>query len=149
MKQILPLDNKKLRHRLGIPDNAERVLIFSESSHWDSDWLFTLKEYFDRFVHHNLDKAIVELQREPRRVYSVECMFFLRRYWDHFPEQRENIRSLVNEGRLRLTSSGVTTADTLLPRPEAILRDLLIGQEWLRVNETWNLWRFGTEISGW
>ncbi len=44
------------------------------------------------------------------------------------------MRTLVNEGRLRLTSSGVTTADTLLPSAEAILRDLLIGQEWLRSN---------------
>ena len=40
----------------------------------------------------------------------------------------------MNEGRLRLTSSGVTTADTLLPSAEAILRDLLLGQEWLRAN---------------
>ena len=55
-------------------------------------------------------------------------------FWDRSPDQRENVRQLVNEGRLRLTSSGVTTADTLLPSTEAILRDLLIGQEWLRAN---------------
>jgi alpha-mannosidase len=63
-------------------------------------------------------------------------MFFLRQYWEHCAEQRETVRELVNEGRLRLTSSGVTTADTLLPSTEAILRDLLIGQEWLRINGT-------------
>jgi len=61
-------------------------------------------------------------------------MFFLRLYWDHCPEQRGIVLELVNEGRLRLTSSGVTTADTLLPSAEAILRDFLLGQEWLRAN---------------
>lgn len=127
-------DSKTPHHLLGIPDDAERVLVFSESSHWDPNWLLTSDEYFDRFVRSNLDQAIMELQKEPRRVYSVECMFFLRMYWERCPTQRENIRSLVNEGRLRLTSSGVTTADTLLPSTEAILRDFLIGQEWLRVN---------------
>ncbi|MCK5793352.1 MAG: hypothetical protein KAH12_01500, partial [Anaerolineales bacterium] len=75
-----------------------------------------------------------ELKREPRRIYSIECMFFLRQYWERFPEQQEVVRELVNKGRLRLTSSGVTTADTLLPSAEAILRDFLIGQEWLRTN---------------
>jgi len=125
---------QQLRRDLGIPDDAERVLVFPESSHWDPNWLLTSEEYFERFVHHNLDQAIEELQREPRRVYSIECMFFLRRYWDCCPAQRDNIRELVNAGRLRLTSSGVTTADTLLPSAEAILRDLLIGQEWLRAN---------------
>lgn len=134
MKQIsLPAD-QQLRRRLGIPDDAERVLIFSESSHWDPNWLLTSEEYFERFVRHNLDRAIKELHQESRRVYSIECMFFLRLYWDRCPAQRDNIRELVNEGRLRLTSSGVTTADTLLPSAEAILRDLLIGQEWLRAN---------------
>jgi len=124
--------SKLLRSKLGIPDDAKRVLIFSESSHWDPNWLYTSEEYYERFVRSNLDLAIEELLQEPRRVYSIECMFFLRMYWDQCPAQRDKIRTLVNEGRLRLTSSGVTTADTLLPSAEAILRDLLIGQEWLR-----------------
>jgi len=125
---------ESLRRRLGIPDDAERVIVFAESSHWDPNWLHTSEEYYHRFVCRNLDDAIGELLRDPRRVYSIECIFFLRMYWDRQPQQRDTIRTLVNEGRLRLTSSGVTTADTLLPDPEAILRDLLIGQEWLRAN---------------
>lgn len=133
-KQVSITSEQQIRHRLSIPDEAERVLIFSESSHWDPDWLYTADEYFERFVRQNLDQAIKALQQEPRRIYSIECMFFLRRYWDHCTEQRETVRQLVNEGRLRLTSSGVTTADTLLPSAEAILRGLFIGQEWLRAN---------------
>ncbi|MBN1658313.1 MAG: hypothetical protein JXA93_07935 [Anaerolineae bacterium] len=121
-----------LRRHLGIPDDARQVLIFGESSHWDPNWLRTSDEYYRQYVEPNLDAALDELAREPRRIYALECVFFLRLYWDRRPDRREEVRALVNEGRLRLTSSGVTTADTLLPRPEAILRDLLLGQEWLR-----------------
>jgi hypothetical protein len=127
-------DEKSLLRRLGIPDDAERVLVFAESSHWDPNWLLTSEEYLRRFVRPNLDRAIEELLSEPRRVYSVECVFFLRKYWERCPERHDDIRRLVNEGRLRLTSSGVTTPDTLLPGTEAILRDFLIGQDWLRAN---------------
>ncbi len=134
MKQVPLAADRQLRRHLGIPDDAERVLIFSESSHWDPNWLFTAEEYFERFVRRNLDQAVEGLKQEPRRIYSVECTFFLHQYWDHCPEQRDIVRELVNEGRLRLTSSGVTTADTLLPSAEAILRDFLLGQEWLRAN---------------
>ena len=134
MEHIPLSTEQQLRHGLGIPDDAEKVLVFSESSHWDPNWLFTAEEYFQRFVRHNLDQAIEELLREPRRIYSIECIFFLRRYWDRYPAQQENIRKLVNNGCLRLSGSGVTTADTLLPDAEAILRDFLIGQEWLRAN---------------
>jgi hypothetical protein len=134
MNHIVQPASEPLRRKLGIPEDARRVIVFSESSHWDPNWMLTSDEYFDRFVRRNLDQAIEELQQEPRRIYSIECIFFLRMYWDRCPAQREKVRALVNEGRLRLTSSGVTTPDTLLPSSEAILRDFLIGQEWLRTN---------------
>lgn len=127
-------DEKALRASLGIPADAQRVIVFAESSHWDPNWLYTSDEYYDRFVQKQMDEAIDGLLREVRRIYSLECMFFLRMYWEKNPQQHATIRGLVNEGRLRLTSSGVTTADTLLPEPEAILRDFLLGQEWLRRN---------------
>jgi hypothetical protein len=134
MDDIRRSTSDSLRGKLGIPEDAERVLIFSESSHWDPNWMYTSEKYYDRFVRSNLDQAIDKLLQEPRRIYSIECIFFLRKYWDRCPTQRDKIRALVNDGRLRLTSSGVTTSDTLLPSAEAILRDFLIGQEWLRLN---------------
>lgn len=131
---VLSERENSLRTRLGIPDRARRVMILAESSHWDPNWLYTSEEYYTRFVDSNLLQALSELTREPRRIYSVECMFFLRMFWERHPELQETIRSLTNKGRLRLTSSGVTSADTLLPTAEALLHDLLLGQEWLRRN---------------
>ncbi len=123
-----------LRRKFDIPFDAQHILLFAETSHWDPDWIYTSHEYYRRFVRRNLDRAVQELMRDPRRVYSVECIFFLRMYWEDRPEQQDSLRLLVNQGRLRLTSSGVTTADTLIPSPEALLRDFLLGQEWLREN---------------
>ena len=124
----------ELRSRLGIPADARRVLILAESCHWDPNWLYTSEEYYTRWVENNLLSAVGELMGALRRVYSVECIFFLRMFWDRHPELQETIRQLVNAGRLRMTSSGVTSADTLTPDAEAILRDLALGQEWLRTN---------------
>ena len=121
-----------LRRRLGIPDDAQRVLIFGETSHWDPNWLFTSEEYYESRVQHTLDAAVVALEHEPRRVFSIECVFFLKLYWERRPEAREAVRRLVNQRRLRLTGCGMTTPDTVLPDTEAILRDYLLGQEWLR-----------------
>jgi hypothetical protein len=129
-----PDREKAIRRRLGIPDDAKRVIVFAESSHWDPSWIRTSEEYFERYVRQNLNDAVSELLREPRRIYSAECVFFLRMFWDQCPEQRENLRRLVNEGRFRVANSGVTAADTIVPDTEALLRDFLIGQEWLRAN---------------
>jgi hypothetical protein len=65
-------------------------------------------------------------------VFSIEGLFFLRLYWERCPHRREQIRDLVHQGRLRLTGTGITTPDTNIPHGEAILRDYLHGQGWLR-----------------
>lgn len=107
-------------------------MVVTESTHWDPNWLLTSTEYFRFCVRRTLDRALDSLVAEPRRVFSLECAFFPDMYWDHRPDRRGLFRDLVNEGRLRFTGSGVTTPDTLLPEDELLLRDLLIGQEWLR-----------------
>jgi len=123
------------RERVGIPAEAERVLIFAESSHWDPNWLLTSEEYYERRIQHILHAAIEALKKEPRRVFSIECIFFLKMFWERNPDRQETLRDLINQGRMRLSGSGMTTPDTVLPDTEALIRDYLIGQEWLRKND--------------
>ncbi len=106
--------------------------MLAESSHWDPNWMLTSEQYFRRGVRRTLDLVLDELDRDERRVWSADCVFFLAMYWDRRPDRRERLAAAVNSGRLRLTISGVTTQDTLLPSTESVVRDFLIGQEWLR-----------------
>ncbi len=122
----------RLRARLGIPEEARRVLVFSESSHWDTNWLQTSEEYFERRIEPIFASILAALEADPRRIYCVECVFFLKLYWERHPEAQARLRASIEGGQLRLLSSAFTTPDTLLPHPEAILRDFHLGQEWLR-----------------
>ena len=121
-----------LRRRLGIPSAAAQVLIFGESSHWDPNWLRTTEEYFDGQIVPVIRAIIKELQADPARIFSIESTFFLERFWQRHPEHHDELHGLLNERRLRLTGTGITTPDTVIPDPEAILRDYLLGQQWLR-----------------
>ncbi len=122
---------QEIRSGLGIPPDAESVLIFGETSHWDPNWLLCSEQYYERRIRCVLDGALRELQAEPRRVFSVECVFFFQQYFERHPQHQQRIRELVNAGRLRFTGSGVTTPDTTLPDLESILRDYQQGQQWL------------------
>ena len=128
------MTEQEQRKKLGIPEDAVQVLIIGETSHWDPNWLYTAEEYYRKRTHQTMEEVLKELEHQPRRVYTVECTFFLKYFWDREEACRERIRRLVNEGRIRLSGTGVTTPDTLLPDAEAILRDYLLGQEWLRQN---------------
>jgi hypothetical protein len=123
-----------LDQSLGIPADARTVLVFGETSHWDPNWLHTSEHYYERRIEPIVSQVIDELVAEPRRIFSLESLFFLRLYWERNPDKRALLRELLNSGRLQLTGTGVTTPDTVLPHTEAILRDYLHGQQWLRQN---------------
>jgi alpha-mannosidase len=125
-------DEQALRERLGVPPNAQRVILFGESSHWDPNWLLTSEQYYRRRIPRIFSEVIEELEKEPRRIFGIESLFFLRLYWEREPQRREQLARLIAEGRLRLTGTGITTPDTNLPDSEAIIRDYLYGQQWLR-----------------
>ena len=125
------------RERLGIPRDARRVLLFTESSHWDTNWLQTSEEYFSSRIEPIFFAVIGALEKDPDRVYCVESVFFLRLFWERHPEARDRLRALLRPRaagarRCGSSSSSFTTPDTLLPHAEAILRDFQLGQEWLR-----------------
>lgn len=130
-----PVESEKdIRLRLGIPEDAARVMVFAESSHWDPDWLLTSEEYYSLRITRIMDKALRVLQADPRRVFSIESIFFFKMYWDRNPGRHRTLRALANEGRLRFSGTGFTQPDTMIPSTEAIIRDYQMGQQWLHDN---------------
>lgn len=123
-----------LRARLAIPPEAARVLVFGESSHWDTNWLQTSEEYFTERIEPIFSLVIAALQADPDRVYCVESLFFLKLYWERHPKARAALRTLLEARRLRLLATSFTTPDTLLPHHETILRDFQLGHAWLAAN---------------
>jgi hypothetical protein len=125
-------DEIELREKLGIPKDAEKIILFSESAHWDPDWLLTSNEYYKLLVERNLKKAVRELQKEQDRIYSVECMFFVKMFYERSGVDKDLIVELLNKGRLRIMGTGVTTPDTILPKTDFLIKDYVLGKEWLK-----------------
>ncbi|MFO0615423.1 MAG: hypothetical protein U0414_22715 [Polyangiaceae bacterium] len=127
-----------LRERLGIPHDARRVLVFTESSHWDARAKGTSEARACGRVDAIFGEILRALEADRRRVYGIESVFFLRHHWEQHPESRARLRALLEPDaqtgrpRLRLLSAALTTPDTLTPHPESLFRDFLLGQEWLR-----------------
>lgn len=127
-----PESENALRARLGVPEDARRVLVFSESSHWDTNWLKTSDEYFDARLKPIFTALLAALEQNRSRVYCIESVFFLKIFWERHPEEQARVRALFERRQIRVLTSSFTTPDTLLPHPEALLRDFHLGQEWMR-----------------
>jgi len=53
------------------------VLVLGETSHWDPNWLHTTEEYYQLCIPRIFERVLLALEQEPRRVFSIESLFFL------------------------------------------------------------------------
>ncbi len=140
-----PASEECLRKELGIPPDARRVVIISQSSHLDWDWRHTFEDYFagplvDPFlfllpgpVDTILSEAVgLMTQFHGSGVpyyYSVAEMGYLARFVQAHPELLESLHAVGHD--LRIVGGGVTSPDSLLPPGESFIRDYLVGKRWV------------------
>jgi len=131
--QILdPKSETDLRQFLGIPAAAEKVVIFSQSVHIDLDWQMTHQQYYDTWLEKVFLKAFELLKGDPRYSYSLGEMYELKFFLNDHPELAQPAGDYVREGRLRIVGGGISSPDTLLPTGEALVRDWLLGNRYVR-----------------
>jgi hypothetical protein len=119
------LSEAELRGALGVPADADRVLVLGQSSHLDIDWRHTFDAYYKDFVQDVLLDAEDVLERDPAAYYAVAEMAFLD---EHVARHgAAPWRRHAGTGRARIVGGGLTTPDTLLPTDEALIRDYLLG----------------------
>jgi alpha-mannosidase len=122
-----------LRAELGVPAEVTRVLILSQSSHLDWDWLRTFDVYYAQQVEKIFTDAL-DLQlrfhgAERHYYYSIAEMGYLQRFVAQRPDRLAALHAVGND--LRIVGGGITSPDNLLPNGEALLRDYLVGKTWV------------------
>jgi hypothetical protein len=120
-------DEIALRAKLGVPRDAKKVMVFSQTAHLDIDWQKTFDEYYAAFVGDVLTEAGVILKTQPRAFYSVAEMAYLEHHLATHPDEIPVWRDAAQRGALRIVGGGMTTPDTLLPETELLFRDYLYG----------------------
>ena len=139
----------EIRAELGIPTSATAVLILSQSSHLDWDWLLPFPVLFDNqppttttyFNNTEMGTAaqvftaagtFLGAGEQPTYYYSICEMGFLRAFAAADPTA---FAALKDAGtNLRIVGGGITSPDNLLPSGEAFIRNYLIGKLWVDAN---------------
>ena len=128
-----PTTEVQLRAELGVPAAAARVLIFSQSSHLDWDWLHTFDDYYRASVDGIFTSALQLLTQyhtaPAHYFYSVAEVAYLQRFVAVHPELLQPLRQVGQD--LRIVGGGLTSPDNLLPSGEAFIRDYLMGKTWV------------------
>ena len=143
---------EKICALLGIPPEAKQVIILSQSSHLDWDWLLPFPilvnnvppeqiNYFKEGPHTWPVSAIFSAAAEclcpngqpnPLYYYSICEIGFLRAFAEQYPTQFAQLKAAGDN--LRIVGGGITSPDSLLPHGEAFIRNYLLGKLWVGAN---------------
>jgi hypothetical protein len=120
-------DELALRHALGVPDEAQWVLLLGQNSHLDIDWQMTFDDYYSQYVENIFLQARATMDSDPRAFYAIAEMAYLKHHLEVHPEETSALQADVARGALHIVGGGVTSPDTLLPETEMLARDYLYG----------------------
>jgi Glycosyl hydrolases family 38 N-terminal domain/Glycosyl hydrolases family 38 C-terminal domain len=109
---------------------APRTVFLIPFSHWDTDWHANFAVY-SRQADQNILAAIRLAKNNPRYRYTLEQVLFVQHFWDTHPEQRADLKRLVQTRQITFAWAGITQPETSLAAPGVQWHDLLQGRAWI------------------
>jgi hypothetical protein len=109
---------------------ASRTVFLIPFSHWDTDWHSDFTTY-SRQADQNILAAIHLAKSYPRYRYTLEQVLFVQHFWEAHPEERTDLKELVQKGQITFAWAGITQPETSLAAPGVQWHDLLQGRAWI------------------
>lgn len=109
---------------------APRTVFLIPFSHWDTDWHSNFTTY-SRQADQNILGAIRLAKSDPAYRYTIEQVLFAQHFWEAHPEERADLKVLVQKRQITFAWAGITQPETSLAAPGVQWHNLLQGRAWI------------------
>ncbi len=117
--------------KIKMQEKKEVTVFMVPYSHWDVDF----KETFDKYkitVSNIIIDAIELITKKPEFRFTINQAIFIKYFWENYPDYRNRFRNYVQEGKIEIVGGKWVQPDLNLVCGEALIRDILLGNRWLR-----------------
>jgi Glycosyl hydrolases family 38 N-terminal domain/Glycosyl hydrolases family 38 C-terminal domain len=109
---------------------ASRTIFLIPFSHWDTDWHADFSVYSHQ-ADQNILAAIRLAKSNPSYRYTLEQVLFVQHFWETHPEERADLKDLVQARQITFAWAGITQPETSLAAPGVQWHNLLQGRAWI------------------
>ncbi len=116
-----------------IPDfTKQKVLHMVSTAHFDSQWNWTVQTSINNYLYNTLKDNFRLIEKYPTYVFNFEGA--IRYMWmkDYYPDDYLKVKDYIDKGRWHISGSSLDAGDVLIPSPEAIMRLILLGQDFFK-----------------
>lgn len=112
--------------------SKDKVLYCVGYAHLDTQWRWDFCTTIDRFIKDTLDQNFELFEKYPGYVFNFTGSVRYEMMKEYYPEKYEKLKQYIKEGRWFVSGSSVDEGDVNVPSAEAVIRQVLLGNEFFR-----------------
>src|ERR1700677_2692888 len=101
-------------------------------AHLDTEWRWEYPQVIDEYIRKTMGDNFALLDKYPHYVFNFSGANRYRFMKEYFPADFARLKKYVDEGRWFPTGSSMEEGDVNAPSAEAIIRQVLYGNNWFR-----------------
>lgn len=101
-------------------------------AHLDTQWNWDIQTTINEYVWNTLNQNLFLLKRYPNYVFNFEGGVKYAWMKEYYPEQYEEMKEFIHNGRWHISGSSWDATDALVPSPESFIRNITLGQQYYR-----------------
>ncbi|MGH9586125.1 MAG: alpha-mannosidase, partial [Acidobacteriaceae bacterium] len=115
------------------PDLSKQPTLYVVGyAHLDTEWRWEYPQVIDEFLPNTMHRNFDLFQKYPHYIFNFSGANRYRMMREYYPQDFARIQHYVNEGQWFPAGSSMEEGDVNAPSAEAILRQVLYGNEWFR-----------------
>jgi len=112
--------------------SKDKVLYCVGYAHLDTQWRWDFTTTIDRYIRDTLDDNFARFEKYPGYVFNFTGSVRYRMMQEYYPEKFERLKRYIDEGRWFVSGSSVDEGDVNVPSAEAVIRQVLYGNDYFR-----------------
>jgi alpha-mannosidase len=101
-------------------------------AHLDTEWRWEYPQVIDEYLRKTMEDNFTLLDKYPHYIFNFSGANRYRFMKEYFPKDYEKLKKYVDQGRWFPAGSSMEEGDVNAPSAEAIIRQILYGNNWFR-----------------
>lgn len=115
------------------PDLSKQPTLYVVGyAHLDTEWRWEYPQVIDEYIRNTMERNFKLFDKYPHYIFNFSGANRYRFMKEYFPDDFAQVKKYVAEGQWFPAGSSMEEGDVNAPSAEAILRQILYGNEWFR-----------------
>ncbi len=113
---------------------AKKKVYTIANAHLDTIWSWDFETTVSKYIYNTLNDNFQRFEKYPEYKFNFEGSYRYELMKEYYPEMWEKMKSYIAQGNWNVCGSAFENGDVNVPSPEALFRNILLGNEYFDKN---------------